>query len=105
MTALLTRARDRETSIAVPAGVVAQVWRDGRRQAQLARFLGSRHCDVVPLDAHTARLAGRLCAISATSDVVDASVVIVARQRGHRVITSDPEDLHRLDPTLELIVL
>ena len=105
VTALLTRARDRETSIAVPAGVVAQVWRDGRRQARLAQFLRSRHCEIVPLDALGARMAGHLCATSATSDIVDASVVVVARQRGRRVITSDPDDLRRLDPTLELIVL
>jgi hypothetical protein len=91
--------------LCVPAGVLAQVWRDGRRQTRLASFLRSRHCEVVPLDAASARLAGHLCALTATSDVVDASVVVVARQRGHRVVTSDPGDLRRLDPQLELVVV
>lgn len=90
---------------AVPAGVLAQVWRDGRRQARLAQFLRSRHCEVVPLDGTAARMAGYLCAISGTSDVVDASVVVAARQRRHRVVTTDPDDLRRLDPQLELVVV
>jgi predicted nucleic acid-binding protein len=105
LAALLDRARVRGTAAAVPAAVVAQVWRYGRRQARLAQFLRTRHCDIVPLDAAGARLAGRLCALAATSDVVDASVVVVAMQRGHRVVTSDPDDLRRLDPRLELVVV
>ncbi|MBK5306741.1 MAG: PIN domain-containing protein [Frankiaceae bacterium] len=105
LASLLGRARIRGTAAAVPAAVVAQVWRDGRRQSRLAQFLGSRHCEVVPLDAAAARIAGHLCAISGTSDVVDASVVVVARQRGHRVVTSDPDDLRRLDPRLELVIV
>ena len=105
MALLLGVAADADARLAVPAGVLAQVWRDGRRQARIARFLGSRYCEVVPLDAPGARMAGHLCALTSTSDIVDASVVVVARQRGRRVITSDPDDLRRLDPTLELIVL
>lgn len=101
----LKLASETDGRLAVPAGVLAQVWRDGRRQARLARFLISRHCDVVPLDALSARMAGHLCAVTATSDIVDASVVVVARQRGHRVVTSDPDDLLRLDPRLELVVV
>lgn len=103
--ALVSRAHTRDVVIAVPAGALAQVWRDGRRQARLTKFLASQHCDIVPLDAKAARMAGHLCAVSKTSDVIDASVVVAARQRGHRVVTSDPEDLRRLDPTLELVVV
>ena len=103
--ALLERARVQGVTAAVPAGVVAQVWRDGRRQARLAHFLRSRHSEVVPLDAASARQAGRLCGLTGSSDVLDASVVVVARQRGHRVVTSDPGDLRRLDPRLELVVV
>ena len=39
--AMLLRAVETKTSVAVPAGVVGQVWRDGRRQARLARLLGA----------------------------------------------------------------
>lgn len=105
LVALLERTRARGTAVAVPAGVLAQVWRNGRRQARLAQLLRSRHCEVVPLDAARARMAGHLCALTATSDVVDASVVVVARQRGHRVVTSDPDVLRRFDPRLELVVV
>lgn len=91
--------------IVVPAAALAQAWRDGRRQARLASFLASRQCEVVALDEPAARMAGYLCARSGTSDVVDASVVVVARQRGRRVVTSDPDDLRRLDPQLQLVVI
>lgn len=88
--------------IAIPAGVVAQVWRDGRRQARLARLLQSRSVEVEPLDDLRARRAGQLCGATGTSDVVDASVVLCARQRGHAVLTSDVADLRRLDAALVL---
>jgi predicted nucleic acid-binding protein len=87
----------------VAAGVVAQVWRDGRRQARLARLLGSGLVVVEPLDRPEAQAAGVLCARSRTSDVIDASVALLARRHRAKVVTSDPADLRRLDPTLELV--
>jgi hypothetical protein len=50
--ALIARALEHGYSLAVPAGVVGQVWRDGRRQARLARLLGARQVMVEPLDEH-----------------------------------------------------
>ena len=100
---LLTRALQHELELAVPAGVVAQVWRDGRRQARLPRLLGSRHVTVETLDDRRAREAGQLCGAKGTRDVVDASVVLCARRRRHRVLTSDPDNLAHLDPALTLI--
>jgi predicted nucleic acid-binding protein len=89
--------------LAVPAGVLAQVWRDGRRQARLARLLGSPVCSVVPLDDSSARHAGQTCGVAGTTDVVDASVVVLARRLHRPVVTGDVDDMHRLDPSLELI--
>ena len=89
--------------IAVPAGALAQAWRDGRRQARLASFLAEPEVDVVALDDLRARQAGQLCGVRGTSDIVDASVVLCARARNDQVITSDPDDLARLDPSLDLI--
>lgn len=93
--------------VAVPAGVLAQVWRDGVRQTVLARFLKSRiglhRPRIDALDARTARWAGELCAAAGTADVVDASVVICARLRGHDVVTSDPSDIRKLDATLAVV--
>src|SRR5687768_1954357 len=39
MIALLDRAQKQNVRFHVPAGVVGQAWRDGSRQATLARFL------------------------------------------------------------------
>jgi hypothetical protein len=105
MTLLLKEARDNKLAIAVPAGVVAQAWRDGRRQERLARLLALREVEIEALDDLRARQAGQLCGISKTSDIVDASVVLCARFRKHSIITSDPGDLRRLDPNIELIEL
>lgn len=101
--AVVARALDHGDRLVVPAGVVAEVWGDGRRQPRLARLLGSPPCEVVPLDDHGARATGQLCGASGTTDVVDSSVVVVARQRAMRVVTSDASDLRRLDPDLEVV--
>ena len=103
--ALLARALENDLSVVIPAGVVGQVWRDCRRQARLARLLGARQLEIESLDDHRARAAGQLCGTTGTKDVIDASVVLCARARGHRVVTSDPDDLEQLDPTIELIVV
>jgi len=50
------------------------------------------------LDEHLARACGELCGRKGTADVVDASVVIVAREHQDVILTSDPEDLRKLDP-------
>ncbi len=50
-------------------------------------------------------LVGRLLAIAGTSDVVDAHVVVCARRTGRAVVTSDPDDLRHLDPTVALQVV
>jgi predicted nucleic acid-binding protein len=103
--ALLDEAAAAGLGIAVPAGVIAQAWRGSSRQARLARFLALSAVTTVPLDEPEARAAGVLCGRTGTSDVVDASVVICARARGHAVVTGDPGDLAALDPALRLVRL
>jgi predicted nucleic acid-binding protein len=85
-------------------GVVAQVWRDGSRQARLARLLGSDLVRVQPLDREEAQATGSICGETGTRDVVDASVVLLARKHGAAIVTSDPEDLKRIDPSAQLVV-
>jgi hypothetical protein len=97
---LISRARERNAPLVTPAGAVGQAWRDGRRQARLARLLAS--CEIVPLDDHAARAAGQLLGVAGGSDVVDASVVLCARKRGQKVMSSDADDLHALDPKLDV---
>ena len=85
----------------VPAPVLAQVWRGGPRQALLSRFLNLPIVEVDLLSRATWQAAGLLCGRAGTSDVVDAAVVACAHHRAARtVITSDVDDLRRLDPTL-----
>ncbi|MBP9205349.1 MAG: hypothetical protein KBG28_15370 [Kofleriaceae bacterium] len=105
MLVLLARALERALPLTVPAGVVAQVWRDGRRQVRLARLLSSRQVTIEPLTDPLARAAGQLCGARASHDVIDAAVVLGARARRDHVVTSDPDDLARLDPHLPLIVV
>jgi hypothetical protein len=103
MIALLREAAKRRFNFCVPAGVVAQAWRDGRCQAILARFLRTDEVSIVALDGQLARACGELCAVSGTSDVVDASVVLVARQQCGSIVTADGGDLKRLDPKAHLV--
>jgi hypothetical protein len=100
---LLARARELALPLVVPAGVVGQVWRDGRRQARLARLLAADAVQIEPLDDRRARAAGQLCGVRGTADVIDATVVLGARARGQRVVTSDPDDLRWLDSEVTLI--
>ncbi|MGC8512478.1 MAG: PIN domain-containing protein [Acidimicrobiales bacterium] len=101
--AIVARALEHHDPLVVPAGVAAQAWRDGRRQTRLARLLGSQNCTVLPLDDRAARAAGQLCGTTGISDIVDASVVIAARSRHGRVITSDPDDIRRLGSDIAIV--
>jgi predicted nucleic acid-binding protein len=92
--------------IVVPVGPLAQAWRDGARQDVLGRFLNATdRVEIVEWDASTARAAGILCGRTGTSDVVDASVVLCARERNHHVVTSDPRDFEVLDAKLSVIIV
>jgi len=44
-----------------------------------------------------------MCADSGHADTVDEHVALCAREREHAVVTSDPDDLARIDPGLPLI--
>jgi predicted nucleic acid-binding protein len=101
--ALLDRALAQRLKLRVPSGVVGQAWRDGRIQVTLARFLRLDEVEIIPLDEQLARACGELCGATETADIIDASVVILARQRGDHIVTSDPRDLRRLDPFCPVI--
>jgi hypothetical protein len=90
-------------AIHVPAGALAQAWRNPARQVRLGRIVSSDAVVVHPLDAVTARAVGQLCAAVGTSDIVDASVALVGRRVGGVVVTSDADDLRRIDPSIDLV--
>lgn len=57
------------------------------------------------LDRTDATHVGRLLAASGTSDVVDTHVVVCARRAGQAAATGDPDDLRRLDASLDLVTI
>ncbi len=75
------------------AAVVAQVWRNGRKQALLAKMLAG--VGVRALGDGDAKAIGELLALAHRNDVVDAHVA-VAVDDGDYVFTSDPDDIARL---------
>jgi hypothetical protein len=102
---LLARAGEIGARITIPATALAQAIRRPEQQARLARLIRQPATDVIPLDRVDATNVGRLLAASGTSDIADAHVVICARRSQQRVITSDPGDLHALDPAIQLITI
>ena len=75
------------------AAVLGQVWRSGPRQARLSQALAGM--DVRPIDEDLGRAAGVLLGAARMSDLIDASIVLIA-QDGDEIITSDSEDLEPL---------
>lgn len=102
---LLARALEHGWPIAVPAGALAQAWRDGQQQTRLARLLRSRSVTTEPLDDRLARKAGQLCGARRTADVIDATVVLSAQARNQVILTSDAADLQQLDPLVRIVAI
>lgn len=101
--ALLDRAAATGIPLVIPAGVVAQAWRDGTRQVRLARLL--RAVEVVDLTVDLARTIGERISVCGHADVVDVSVATCAGRYGCTVITSDPSDIAKVDPSLTVHTL
>jgi hypothetical protein len=102
---LLARALQTGARVTVPASALAQAIRRPERQARLSRLIRQPTTDVIGLGRVDATNVGRLLAASGTADIADAHVVICARRADQPVVTSDPDDLHQLDPALRLIAL
>ena len=102
---LIARAHEQNLRITVPATALAQAIRRPRTQVRLARLIRQTTTNLVPLDGAHATAVGLLLAASRTTDITDAHVVICAREEGHPIVTSDPDDLHRLNPDVTLVVV
>ena len=92
----LTAAVRSQTPLHTTHPVIAQVWRDGARQARLAAFLQT-------LTVHSfddGPSVGRLLALSGTSDVVDAHLVVLALRLGDDILTGDTDDLATISAPL-----
>jgi hypothetical protein len=81
------------TPLRASTAVVGHVWRDGRKQANLARVLAG--IGIEPLSKDDGRRIGELLAQAGSSDVVDAHVALMAAP-ADLVLTSDPGDIRKL---------
>jgi hypothetical protein len=80
--------------LTVPAVVVAEWWRAGRREKERTKLLRSVHVEA--LEKHVAMTAGIALGLVPKSTAIDAIVVASAALRGDTVYTSDVGDLERL---------
>lgn len=81
--------------ITVPAVVVAEWWRKGRKEKERAAIL--RSVIVEPITDGIARLAGVALTLQPAAQTIDAIVLASAAQRKAEIVyTSDPNDLEAL---------
>jgi len=78
------------TPIRASAAAVGQVWRDGRKQANLARVLAGVGIEALGKD--DGKRIGELLALAGSADVVDAHVALMTAP-ADLVLTSDPGDI------------
>ena len=71
------------TPIRVSSAVVGQVWRDGRKQANLARVLAGVGIEALGKD--DGKRIGELLALSGSADIVDAHVALITDARRPRL--------------------
>jgi predicted nucleic acid-binding protein len=103
--ALVARATERGMRITIPAMALAQAIRNPARQARLSRLVRQAGTDLIALNGPEATAVGLLLARTATTDIVDAHVVLCAQRAGQAVVTSEAADLRRIDPGLQLVIV
>lgn len=101
--AWLERAAGEENDVAVSAPTISELWRDGARQARIARFLTA--CRIVGCDEQLARTAGELLREVGSDSTLDAIVIATARRLSGAVLTDDLDDLGPLGSAAGVPVL
>lgn len=102
MWALHKRALTRGVLPVVPATVLAEVWRGGRRQQRLGQFIQS--CEIEGFSEESAKAAGVLSSV-VQHGVVDASVVECALRRGGPCVTGNRSHLVDLAGTHRIAII
>ena len=103
--ALLARNSELGMRVTIPATALAQAMRNPARQARLSRLIRQPNTDLAALDGPDATATGLVLAASRTSDITDAHVVMCARRAVQLVVTSDADDLRRIDPNLQIVAV
>jgi hypothetical protein len=98
---LIELGRRAGAELVTTAPVVGQVWRDGPRQANLARALAMIDVRVVGMD--DGKRAGELLAVAGGCDVTDALVALQALP-GDQILTGDLDDLTTLVDAAQIAV-
>jgi hypothetical protein len=83
-----------EVSPTVPAPVLAEAWRGGSRQANLARFLAL--CSLEPFSERHAKAVGVLAGKADHDDIVDTTVVEGAIRRHDAIVTSNRTHIRKI---------
>jgi hypothetical protein len=100
--AVIRIAQQRNVDLRTNANVIGQVWRTGLgRQVPLARFLPGVNVEAVSPELGYS--AGRLLSDTGTRDVIDATIVLMAK-RGDVIFTSDVADIELLVQNVNLNV-
>lgn len=92
----IAAATSKRTLLRVTEPVLAQVWRGDPKQHHLAKFVAT--LDVHPFSGW--KQVGSLLAGSASPDVVDAHMVVLAITLGDSILTGDPDDLYNITGSL-----
>lgn len=108
MLAILDQASKGADQVVLPRSVIAQVWRGTPRQANIARLvnLAVRDDGSVLIDELTedrAKAIGITIGETSHSDIVDVHVALAASERGYGVLTSDDDDIAKVDRGLVII--
>ncbi len=92
---LIAGANAEGATILIPATVIAEIWRTPPRP--YARMVVESVDEVVALDAALARRVGALIGAAGSTQIVDASVALVAiHSKPSIVVTTDPADIASL---------
>ncbi|MFW2381320.1 MAG: hypothetical protein ACN4GZ_06130 [Acidimicrobiales bacterium] len=94
---LMKMARADGHTVRTTEAVVAQVWRNGASQANLASALKAIEVE----SFGDGKTVGELCAAAETSDVVDASLAILAARTHETLLTGDLPDFEVLRTHLD----
>lgn len=108
MLAILEHVTKGTDHVVLPRSVIAQVWRGTPRQANIARLvnLGLETDSSVVIDElteHRAKEIGITIGETSHPDIVDVHVAIAASERGFGVLTSDDDDIAKVDPDLVIV--
>jgi len=87
------------TTPATNEAALAQAWRDSATQVPMTRLLAA--VSIHPFG--DSKAIGLRCARTGTSDVVDASLAVLADQLELSILTTDPDDMARLGASYHVL--